>query len=146
IIEGFGTGLFALLPLTGDDLPAVAAIMGRYEDAGIQFADATLAHLAEREGVRTVFTTDRRDFSIIRLKRNRPLKIIPDTQCPNLAPRHLIIAADPVITREPQERLGVSQALFRVPPICRRVIRSPLFGQPGRNSQPHLEKARHGSS
>jgi predicted nucleic acid-binding protein len=80
IIEGFGTGLFALLPLTGDDLPAIAAVMRRYEDAGIQFADAAIAHLAEREGIRTVFTTDRRDFSIIRLKRNRTLRLLPDIQ------------------------------------------------------------------
>jgi hypothetical protein len=40
--------------------------------------DAALAYLAEREQVRTVFTLDRRDFSVIRLKRNRALKIIPD--------------------------------------------------------------------
>jgi hypothetical protein len=37
-----------------------------------------LIHLAERESIRTVFTLDRRDFSIIRLKRNRSLKIIPE--------------------------------------------------------------------
>ena len=65
---------------TPTDLPAIAAIMRRYEDAGIQFADAALAHLAERENIRTVFTTDRRDFSIIRLKRNRTLKLMPEVQ------------------------------------------------------------------
>jgi predicted nucleic acid-binding protein len=78
IIDGFASGLFALLPLDGNDLAGVAAILARYESAGIQLADATMAHLADREGIRTVFTTDRRDFSIIRLKRNRALKIIPD--------------------------------------------------------------------
>ena len=72
--------MFALLPLEGDSLAAIAAIMRRYEDAGIQFADAALAHLAERENIRTVFTTDRRDFSIIRLKRNRTLKLLPELQ------------------------------------------------------------------
>ena len=78
VFEGFEGGLFALLPLDGGDLAGVAAILARYESAGIQLADATLAHLADREGIRTVFTTDRRDFSIIRLKRSRALKIIPD--------------------------------------------------------------------
>lgn len=73
-------GLFDLLPLNADDLPALAAIMRRYEDAGLQFADAALVHLAERENIRTVFTTDRRDFSIIRLKRNRTLKLLPEVQ------------------------------------------------------------------
>jgi len=78
ILDGFASGLFALLPLDGDDLAGVAAILARYESAGIQLADAALAYLADREGIRTIFTTDRRDFSIIRLKRNRALKLIPD--------------------------------------------------------------------
>jgi uncharacterized protein len=80
MFEGFTGGLFAMLSLTADDLPDVAAIMKRYESASLQVADATLAHLAERENIRTVFTTDRRDFSIIRLKRNRALKITPNVQ------------------------------------------------------------------
>jgi uncharacterized protein len=78
MFEGFQGGFFALLALNDDDLPAVAGLMKRYESAGLQLADATLAHLAERENIRTVFTTDRRDFSIIRLKRNRMLRIIPE--------------------------------------------------------------------
>jgi uncharacterized protein len=70
--------LFALLPLNAEDLPAIAALMKRHESSGLQLAAAALAHLAERENIRTVFTTDRRDFSIIRLKRNRALKLIPN--------------------------------------------------------------------
>jgi predicted nucleic acid-binding protein len=73
-------GLFDILSLNADDLPAIAAVMRRYENAGLQFADAALAHLAERENIRTVFTTDRRDFSIIRLKRNRPFILLPEAQ------------------------------------------------------------------
>ncbi len=73
-------GLFDILPLNAADLPAIAAVMRHYEDAGLQFADAALVHLAERENIRTVFTTDRRDFSIIRLKRNRTLKLLPEVQ------------------------------------------------------------------
>ncbi len=65
--------------LDADDLPAIATIMRRYEDARLQFADAALGYLAERENIRTVFTTDRRDFSVIRLKRNRPLTLLPGT-------------------------------------------------------------------
>ena len=80
MFQGFTGGLFALLSLTTDDLPAIAAMMKRYESAGLQLADAALAHLAERENIRTVFTTGPRDFSIIRLKRNRTLKLIPNVQ------------------------------------------------------------------
>jgi predicted nucleic acid-binding protein len=78
IADAHAAGMFQLLHLEGDSLPEIAAIMRRYEDAGIQLADATLAYLAEREGIRTVFTLDRRDFSIIRLKRNRALKLLPE--------------------------------------------------------------------
>jgi len=80
MFEGFQGGVFVLLPLDADDMPAIAALMKRYESAGLQLADAALAHLAERENIRTVFTTDRRDFSIIRLKRNRVLKLIPNVR------------------------------------------------------------------
>jgi predicted nucleic acid-binding protein len=80
IAEAHAAGMFDFLPLEGDSLSDIAAIMRRYEDSGIQLADAALAHLAERENIRTVFTLDRRDFSIIRLKRNRTLKIIPEVQ------------------------------------------------------------------
>jgi len=78
LFAGFNDGFLALLPLDADDLTIIATWMRRYESIGLQLADAALAHLAEREGIRTVFTIDRRDFSIIRLKRNRTLRLIPD--------------------------------------------------------------------
>jgi predicted nucleic acid-binding protein len=80
LFASFHGGLFALFALDATDLPAIAAIMKRYESSGLQFADAALAHLAERENIRSVFTTDRRDFSIIRLKRNRALKLLTEVQ------------------------------------------------------------------
>jgi uncharacterized protein len=78
--DAHAAGMFDLLPLESSHLTEIAAIMRRYEDAGIQLADAALACLAERENIRTVFTLDRRDFSIIRLKRNRTLKLLPEMQ------------------------------------------------------------------
>ncbi|MBV8487401.1 MAG: PIN domain-containing protein [Planctomycetaceae bacterium] len=78
IAEAQAAGMFDLLPLDSSSLHDIAAIMRRYEDAGIQLADAALAYLAERENIRTVFTLDRRDFSIIRLKRNRALALLPE--------------------------------------------------------------------
>jgi predicted nucleic acid-binding protein len=78
--DAHAAGLFDILPLNADDLPAMAAVMRRYEDAGLQFADAALAHLAERENIRNVFTLYRRDFSIIRFKRNRTLTLLPEVQ------------------------------------------------------------------
>lgn len=48
-----------------------------YQDLKIQLADAALLHLANRESIETVFTLDRRDFSVLRLARNRRLRVVP---------------------------------------------------------------------
>jgi hypothetical protein len=37
-------------------------LMAKYESLRPQLADAALAYLAEREGIDTIFTLDRRDF------------------------------------------------------------------------------------
>ena len=71
-------GLFRVLPYDGGCLGEIAAIMRRYENIGLQLADASLAYLADRDDIRTVFTLDRRDFSIVRLRRNRTLRLIPE--------------------------------------------------------------------
>jgi predicted nucleic acid-binding protein len=78
LFDSFDGGLFALLPLDADDLRPIAALLRRYRSTRLPLADAALAHLADREGIRTLFTLDRRDFSILRLKRNRALRLIPD--------------------------------------------------------------------
>ena len=51
--------------------------LSKYHKLGVDLADATLAYIAERDGMETVFTLDRRDFSVIRLSGNRALSIIP---------------------------------------------------------------------
>jgi predicted nucleic acid-binding protein len=78
LADAYKAGIFDLLPLESGSLTEIAIIMRRYEDVGIQLAEAALLHLAERENIRTVFTLDRRDFSIYRVKRNRTLRILPD--------------------------------------------------------------------
>jgi predicted nucleic acid-binding protein len=44
---------------------------------GIQLADASLVYLANREGIETMFTLDRRDFGALRLARGKKLRLIP---------------------------------------------------------------------
>jgi len=68
---------FVLAPLDETDLPGIAAILAKYRDLGIQIADASLVHLANREGIEVVFTLDRRDFGALRLARGRKLRLIP---------------------------------------------------------------------
>lgn len=68
---------FSMLPLTGEDLPGISAILAKYQNLGVQLADASLAHLANREGVDTIFTLERRDFTVMRLVRNKRFQVIP---------------------------------------------------------------------
>ena len=68
---------FELVPMGEPDLPAIGAILAKYEDLGIQLADASLVHLANREGIETIFTLDRRDFGVMRLARGRKPHLIP---------------------------------------------------------------------
>jgi predicted nucleic acid-binding protein len=68
---------FELVPLSATDLPGIALILGKYESLGIQLADASLAHLANREGIDLMFTLDRRDFGVLRLAHGKRLRLIP---------------------------------------------------------------------
>ena len=77
LLACFDTGIFRLLTL-GDEAPAwIARFLERYRQIGAQVADAALVYLAERDGMETVFTLDRRDFLIYRLSRNRTLRLLP---------------------------------------------------------------------
>ena len=51
-----------------------AALMERYRDVPMDYADATLVALAEELDADTVFTLDRRGFSTYRLGRRRPFQ------------------------------------------------------------------------
>jgi predicted nucleic acid-binding protein len=68
---------FELLPLHEADLPNIAAILSKYQGLGIQLADASLVHLANREGIETMFTLDRRDFAVLRRARGKKFRMIP---------------------------------------------------------------------
>ena len=44
----------------------------------MDYADATLVVLAEEIGSDVIFTTDRRDFGVYRIRGRRPFRIVPD--------------------------------------------------------------------
>jgi len=79
LLRSLDDGFLELLPLTGLDASFIRAIMEKYEGIQPQLADATLVHLARREHIDTIFTLDRRDFSIYTYGRNRKFRILPDT-------------------------------------------------------------------
>ena len=66
-----------VLGLDADDMPQIRTLMNKYKDLPINFGDATLVHVANREKIPKVFTLDRRDFSVYRLTRNQSFTIVP---------------------------------------------------------------------
>jgi uncharacterized protein len=69
-------GALELLPLGEGDVPRMRELMRKYSNRPMDLADAALIRVAEREGVRKMFTVDRRDFSVYRLHgRTRPILI-----------------------------------------------------------------------
>jgi predicted nucleic acid-binding protein len=70
-------GAVRLLPLDEDDIPRIGELMEKYADLPMDLADAALVRVAERDGLRKVFTVDRRDFMVYRLKGGRRLALIP---------------------------------------------------------------------
>ena len=55
----------------------VRKLLDTYADLPMDFSDATLVALAEELDCTSVFTTDRTDFSIYRVKGRKPLRIVP---------------------------------------------------------------------
>jgi hypothetical protein len=76
LLASFQGGPFQLARLDGSDLPGIATILTRYRSLGIQLADAALVQ-ANREGIETMFTLDRRDFGVLRLAGGKRLRLLP---------------------------------------------------------------------
>ncbi len=71
------SGAVTLLPIGDEDLPDLQALMDQYRDQPMDFADATLVHLARREGLTTIFTIDNDDFETYRIEGKRRFRIVP---------------------------------------------------------------------
>jgi predicted nucleic acid-binding protein len=67
-----------IAPITNEDLPSLEVLMHRYADRPMDFADATLVHVAEREGLKTILTIDHADFETYRIGRNAKFRILPE--------------------------------------------------------------------
>jgi predicted nucleic acid-binding protein len=71
------SGHLILSPITDADLPFLHALMSRYADRPMDFADATLVHLAQRESLSTIFSIDHDDFETYRIGGRGRFRIIP---------------------------------------------------------------------
>ncbi|HEX2664630.1 MAG TPA: PIN domain-containing protein [Candidatus Acidoferrum sp.] len=74
--EMLARGVLQLLSLDLADVPRMRELMSKYVDRPMDLADAALVRVAEREGIRKIFTLDREDFGVYRLHgRVRPTVI-----------------------------------------------------------------------
>lgn len=64
-------------PLEQEDVVRAADLLRQYADLPLGFVDATVAAMAERLGSRTLLTTDRRHFSVVRPKSARTYALVP---------------------------------------------------------------------
>ncbi len=71
------SGAVAVLSIDDSDLPALKHLMERYADHAMDFADATLVHLAHRESLATIFTIDHADFETYRIGGRRRFRVVP---------------------------------------------------------------------
>jgi predicted nucleic acid-binding protein len=71
------SGAIVVATIENSELPQICALMSRYADRPMDFADATLVHLAKREALSTIFTVDHADFETYRIEGRRRFRILP---------------------------------------------------------------------
>lgn len=71
------SGAIVLAAIENSELAQIQALMSRYADRPIDFADATLVYLAKRETLSTVFTVDHANFDAYRIEGRRRFRVLP---------------------------------------------------------------------
>lgn len=71
------SGALTISAMTDADLPSVDALMQQYKDRPMDFADATLVRIAERESLSLILTIDHNDFETYRIHGRRRFRIVP---------------------------------------------------------------------
>jgi len=71
------SGAIRLACIEDSELPQIQALMVRYWDRPMDFADGTLVYLARRERLSTVFTVDHADFNTYRIEARKRFRVVP---------------------------------------------------------------------
>jgi predicted nucleic acid-binding protein len=71
------TGALLVATIEDSELAAIHALMSRYWDRPMDFADATLVYLAKRESLPTILTVDYADFETYRIAATRRFRVLP---------------------------------------------------------------------
>ena len=78
VIDFILRGGATLVPQSMESLSRAIALMEKYGDTPMDFADATLVSLAEETGINEVFTLDIRGFRAYRIQGKKAFKILPE--------------------------------------------------------------------
>jgi len=73
----FEQGLFVLEQLSPEALPWLQQFLNKYQEMTPQLADISLMYVAEKKESKTIFTLDRRDFSIYRFTNKQAPSLLP---------------------------------------------------------------------
>jgi len=76
-VDFFLSGGAILVPATTASLRRCRDLVSQYADLPMDYADATLVVLGEELDTNLVFTTDRRDFSVYRIRGRRRFEVMP---------------------------------------------------------------------
>ncbi len=71
------SGALTVRPISDSELPQLQALMAQYKDRPMDFADATLVHLAARESLSLILTVDHDDFETYRIAGRKRFSILP---------------------------------------------------------------------
>lgn len=71
------SGAILVASIEHSELPHLDILMSRYWDRPMDFADATLVHLAARESCSLIVTVDHADFETYRIAGNKRFRILP---------------------------------------------------------------------
>jgi uncharacterized protein len=77
LLSAVEKGTVQIPPILNTEAGSIALLMEQYASLRPQFADAMLVYLAHRENIDTIFTLDRRDFSVYRTAQKKPFDLLP---------------------------------------------------------------------
>jgi hypothetical protein len=60
-----------------EDLSRCLELMGKYNRLNLGFVDVCVVAMCERRNIPTILTTDRKHFSVVRSRQNRPFQLLP---------------------------------------------------------------------
>jgi predicted nucleic acid-binding protein len=71
------SGAVTISPIFDHDFEALDGLMARYHDRPMDFADATLVHIAKQHALTQILTVDHDDFETYRIDGRRRFRVVP---------------------------------------------------------------------